>query len=71
MTIERTYICSHGEQVDEIALRLLGNEKYAADILAVNPGIRVSDGMCFLGGEVINIPLVNDGESDEDDAPWR
>ena len=66
------YTCAGGETFDSIARDLFDDEKYASELMCVNPelcGMSV-----FTGGENILIPVI-DTEADEDQtptkAPWK
>ncbi len=57
-----------GETFDGLALKVYGSEKYAAHILAENPGL--CHKMRMEGGEEIRLPDVD--MSDEDRLPpWK
>lgn len=69
----KTYTCIAGETFDMVARKLFGKEKYAAEILSVNPeNCRKS---LFSGGEKLRIPditLPTEGEEAlPEAAPWR
>lgn len=67
MRMTRVFSCAAGDTWDSVALMLYGDEKYASDLLALNPAL--SHLRAFSGGEVIIAP-----EQDEDvssRAPWR
>lgn len=69
------YTASKGESFDSIALRLYGNEKYAADLLKMNP--QYGHKMTMSGGEQLKLPAVQittDAEGREmsdTTAPWK
>ena len=69
------YLASGGESIDSIALDVYGDEKYAAEILCVNP--KLSGVMVFQGNEEILLPVVDVPEESADnvympdDAPWK
>ncbi len=70
---DKMYICSAGETFDEIARKLWEDEKYAAELLAVNPEqCTVS---MFAGGEILYIPEIEIPLSGEiglpQTAPWK
>lgn len=78
----QTHICRAGETFDSIALYEYQDERYAADLLNANPSL--SSILIFSGGEVLQLPVVevtedeeeDDEEYDEDDympatAPWK
>lgn len=64
-----TYRCSAGESFDLLALALYGDEKYAADMIGANP--QYSDRLVFVGGEVLQLPVVDLPEDDEDEKPYQ
>ena len=70
------YRCAAGESFDSVALVLFGDEKYAADIMRVNP--ELIGRLVFDGSEELRVPLVNlpddDAEADAEaphTAPWK
>lgn len=67
------YPCAAGETFDSVALLIYGDEKYAAELLCVNP--ELSGRMCFLGGERLYLPVIvlpEDGETAlSQTAPWK
>ncbi len=74
MTItDNVYICAAGETFDSVALYLFGDEKYAAELLCVNP--ELSTKSIFDGTEKLNIPYISIPESGRmslpEIAPWR
>lgn len=65
------YKCSAGETFDSVSLALYGDERYACELMAVNPALcRIC---VFTGGEVLDIPIVAlpDGEQENEYAPAR
>ncbi|MDO4620040.1 MAG: LysM domain-containing protein [Lachnospiraceae bacterium] len=71
----QVYICSAGETFDGIALEIYGDEKYACDLLCMNPDYCLMT--VFKGGEELMLPVVeivdeskNDGIMPET-APWK
>lgn len=75
-----THACRAGETFDSIALDEYGDENYAADLLNANPSYCRT--LVFAGGEVLQLPVVEapedeeDEDVDEDDyapavAPWK
>ena len=72
------YICAAGESFDSVALVKYQDEKYAADLMCMNPELdRVQT---FTGGEVLILPVVevpeNALENGADSAlpttaPWK
>jgi len=72
------YFCSAGETFDSVALKYYGNEKYAAELLSMNPELcRVTT---FKGDEVLILPEIDMPENelgpDADyelptTAPWK
>jgi len=68
MEIVAIYHPNRGETWDIVAYREMGNEYYMQDLMDANPkyhGIAI-----FEGTETLNIPHVDDGDS-EYQAPWR
>lgn len=64
------YTASVGETFDKIALVVYGDEKYACDILSVNPTI--CDKLIFDGGELILLPSIDTGSGDSIALPpWK
>ena len=69
------YKCSAGETFDSVALNIYGNERYAEDLLAANPGhVHL---VMFMGGEVLSLPVVEMAEAETEAAytpvaaPWK
>ena len=61
----QTYTCSAGETFDNVALEVYGDEKYSCELLNANPSLcRIP---IFAGGEVLELPVVEVSEEDEDD----
>ena len=69
------YRCAGGETFDSVALMLYGDERYAAQLITVNPelvGMRA-----FAGGEMLRLPdmEITDETGEEayagSVAPWR
>ena len=61
------HYCSAGETFDSVALAEYGSEKYAADLMCMNPEYcRVTT---FCGDEVLIIPVVDVPENELGDAP--
>ena len=68
------YTCSAGETFDSIARVLWGYEKYAAELMSVNP--EMSGVLVFGGGETLYIPVIDIQDdmvaaAEPDRAPWR
>ena len=69
------YRCSAGEAFDSIALQVYGDEKYAAQLMEMNPDF--CGKMVFSGGEELKLPVVETYAADEGGrhvtakAPWR
>ncbi len=68
------YHCAAGESWDSVALEVYGNEKYAADLLRVNPGL--CHKTIFTGGERVRLPVIevaSDGGQvyTPANAPWK
>ena len=71
------YRCSAGESFDSIAREQFGDEKYAAELLCVNP--ELAGKLVFEGGEALYLPEIEipeTADSDEDTmepdkAPWK
>ncbi len=70
---DNVYICAAGETFDSVALYLFGDEKYAAELLCVNP--ELSTRSVFTGEEELRIPKVTipvQGNINlPKTAPWR
>lgn len=76
---DEVYQCSAGETFDSVALELYGDEKYACELLNANPDL--CNIPIFSGGEILDIPIVEEAEEDEDQddeeetmpakAPWK
>jgi phage tail protein X len=64
----KTMKTMRGETFDSLALKLYGDEKYAANLLAENPDL--CHLMQFGGGENVRIPDV-DTEDDSSLPPWK
>lgn len=62
--IKRYYICAQGDTWDIIALKVYGDENYAAWLLMHNPEIKE-----LSGGVNVYAPEVQ--ENSENGAPWR
>ena len=76
MMSEYIYKCSAGETFDSIALDVYDDEKFAAELMSVNP--EQCDKLVFDGGEELRLPLIEFLDDDEDDvdvttdkAPWK
>lgn len=71
------YRCSAGESFDSIAREQYQDEKYAAELLCVNP--ELAGKLVFEGGEQLYLPEIEipeTGDSEEetmepDKAPWK
>jgi hypothetical protein len=66
------YQCTAGETFDSVALKLYGDEKYAADLLGANP--QHCRKVCFTGGEELTVPVVEVPENESEiptTAPWK
>lgn len=69
------YQCSAGETFDSAALDIYGNEKYACELLNANPSLCHLS--IFSGGELLNLPVVEIPEENDDNAyipssvPWK
>lgn len=68
-----TYTCAAGETFDSVALRLWGSEKFAAELLCVNPELATR--CVFTGEEELKIPEVDISEDEIAGlpvrAPWK
>jgi len=72
------YHCAANDSFDSVALEIYGDESYAPDLMNANPrycGLTVFD-----GGEVLQLPVLEVPEDDEDEeeaamsttiAPWK
>lgn len=75
MTVaENVWIASAGESFDMIAFNIYGDEKYASEIMTVNPTL--CDKMHLTGGEIVKLPVIDVPEDSEEefesaDAPWK
>ena len=68
------YFCVAGETFDSVALVVYGNEKYASEILSVNPVLCTKP--IFTGGELLNLPVIAIPENEDENfmpatAPWK
>lgn len=69
------YRCAGGETFDSVALMLYGDEKYAAQLMTINP--ELVGAHMFAGGEMLRLPdiTVTDETAEEEYAgsvaPWR
>lgn len=69
------YRCSGGETFDSIALRVYGDEKYAAELMCANP--EMVDIAVFCGGEELGLPVAYVPDTAETgghapaSAPWK
>lgn len=66
--------CSAGETFDSVALKIYGDEKYAAELLSANP--THCEKMVFSGGEKLRLPVVAIAQDDRSGeqigtAPWK
>ncbi len=66
--MKNTIIAVRGETFDSLALKLYGQEKYAAELLAAN--MDTCHLLRFMGGEIINVPEV-DTTNDDAVPPWK
>jgi len=64
---EYVYQCSRGQTFDSVALELYGNEKYAEQLLEMNPAF--AGRFVFEGGETLNVPVLEDTDRTTK-APW-
>lgn len=48
--------CSAGETFDSVALRVYGDEKYAAELMSTN--VELCEKLVFTGGEILVLPVV-------------
>ena len=69
-----SYICSAGESFDLIALRVYGDERYAAELLNANPTLCATP--IFSGGERLTLPEIDIPDSENQayflpNAPWK
>lgn len=78
MTLSETqYHCVAGETFDSVALEVYGDESYSCELLNANPTLCMIP--VFTGGELLDLPVVEIPEEDEDDedeymppeAPWK
>lgn len=71
----QTHICIAGQTFDMVSLIVYGDEKYACDLLNANPSLSLKP--VFTGGEILQLPVVEIPDIDEDeeymppDAPWK
>lgn len=65
------YPASRGDTFDSIALEVYGDEKYAAEILSLNP--ELTGKLVFDGGEMVYLPVIAIPEETyaEAKAPWK
>ena len=79
MTSGYTYTARQGDTFDSIALDLYEDERYASELLWVNPAL--CEVLVFEGGEVLSLHVVQaaaaEDDEDEDEAdtpfyvPWK
>ena len=68
------YRCAAGESWDSVALKIYGDERYAADLMQANPAMCVT--IIFTGGEVLTLPTIERAKAGQQiytpaNAPWR
>lgn len=68
------YHCAAGESWDSVALKVYGNERYAADLLGANPAL--CHVTIFTGGERLSLPTLEIAGNDTTvytpaNAPWK
>lgn len=65
------YRCAAGESFDSVALKVYGDEKYAAELLCANGAL--ADRLVFTGGEKLELPVVEVAAAGENAAaaPWK
>lgn len=74
-TIKGTFTCAANDSWDLISLMFFKNERYAPDLMNVNP--EYCGQATFRGGEVILIPDIPEAEETEEaqlantSAPWK
>lgn len=75
-TTGNVYTCSGGETFDSIAADIWGDEKYASELMCVNPETCTTTE--FMGGEILRLPDITLPEENEDGdttepekAPWK
>lgn len=68
------YHCAAGESWDSVALKLYGDEIFAAELICANPAL--CHKAIFEGGEILHMPVV-ETHGDDDivytpaNAPWK
>lgn len=63
------YTARQGDTFDRLALAAYNEERMASTIISANPDW--SDVLMFEGGEVLQIPLVDNVETPDTLPPWR
>lgn len=68
------YHCAAGESWDSVALKIYGDEKYAAELLAANPAL--CHILIFVGGEQVHLPTLEVPSTESAGyfpatAPWK
>ena len=69
------YKCAAGETFDTVAVSVYGDEKYASELLSVNPELCTTP--VFAGGETLYLPIIEEAAENSDDryapdnAPWK
>lgn len=67
------YQTSAGDSFDSVALKIYGDEKYAAELMAVNG--EYLGRLVFTGEEMIKLPVVADQRDENGNgygaAPWK
>lgn len=67
------YACAAGDTFDSVALKVYGDEKYAAELLSVNA--ELCGKLLFTGGEKLYLPVIETVAAGEETlpqtAPWK
>ena len=71
-----TYTCAGGESFDTIARDLWGDERYAAELMSINP--EHCGKASFRGNEILYLPAIDTPEDEDEEpaaaqsaAPWK
>lgn len=63
------YTARGGDTFDSLAMAAYSEERMASTMIAANPDL--SDVLIFEGGEVLQIPIVENAETPDTLPPWR
>lgn len=63
------YITKQGDTFDSIAFKVLGDRRYAKELMESNPDHL--DTVIFSGGITLNVPEITEPVAADNQPPWR